>query len=216
MPIVNHWPLQEDSGSTATDERGSNDGTINGATLGQPGILGNTAYEFGGSDYVDVSVPITGSGSFSMSMWVRTTVVTDHDLLIWGTDSTDSAVGAALRGSSNTTARFIIWGNDFDVTLPSGYDDGEFHHFLNTYNSNTGTVRVFWDGEEINSASRSPAPSQSNGVIGENFSGYRSGGGLQGRLCDVRTYDHAFTQGGVDYLHEVGSKGYAAWASKVS
>lgn len=69
------WPLHEDSGTTANDVAGTNDGTYSGPTLGQEGILGTTAPSFDGSDdYIDIpnnisGLDFSGSAAWSVFFW---------------------------------------------------------------------------------------------------------------------------------------------------
>lgn len=64
---VSCWPLHEDSGTTANDLAGTNDGTYNGPMLGQTGPLGTTAPSFDGADdQITVSIPET----LSTRTWV--------------------------------------------------------------------------------------------------------------------------------------------------
>src|SRR6056297_3914362 len=53
--LISVWEFDETSGTTAFDSNGSNDGTINGATINQTGKI-DKAFDFDGSnDYVSIS-----------------------------------------------------------------------------------------------------------------------------------------------------------------
>lgn len=71
-----YCPLQEDSGGTANDFAGTNDGTtFGGVTQGATGLLGTSAYSFDGTDdyvgFPTINSVFDGSGGWAVSFWVR-------------------------------------------------------------------------------------------------------------------------------------------------
>jgi hypothetical protein len=99
MVLLSYWPLNETSGSTAKDVRGNNDGTINGATMGANGILGNTAYDFDGdNDYVSIYHP---TRPFTVACWANSDVADGSDDQVV-TFHDDSSWALTIRNIDNT------------------------------------------------------------------------------------------------------------------
>jgi len=193
---VAYWPLDEDSGSTTADVVGSNDGSIQGATIGIGGTLDTSTYDFDGSDdYVSGATDIAAlQGTASMSFWVNTTQrgedtvyqapgVTgvesngDQDDVFWGWIDQDGHIG-------------VTSGNDLGAQSTSVVADGEWHHVVLTRAAGTGDVQVYVDGTLEDSVSAR------SGTIGNSFDSLgriedtgTSPEYFDGRLEDVQVYD---------------------------
>lgn len=198
MPLVAHWPLHEDSGSTAYDFSGNeNHGTTSGGvTQGATGVLGNTAYDFDGTDdYVDTGIS-TLSSPLTVSFWAYLNDNTDFNT--WGNfNSTGSdfyifivdgqyAVRADGTGASNSSYT--------DTTIGGNPTTG-WVHFTAVLNNGT---EIYTDGTLIASASGSNATFDSGITYGI---GYNGSSYFNGRIAEVRVYDHALTESEVQYLY---------------
>lgn len=207
MTLVAYYPLDEDSGSTAYDVVGGNDGTINGATLGATGIAGTTAYSFDGSnDYWTTgggNAPSLGN-SVSVSAWFKTT-----EAISWVTHESESNVDAdifRLRGDGSGHATFRVGDADSSLNGVSGsitVNDGVWHLVTGTYDGSTITIYV--DGEFDGSASVSGGlmnvSSPFVAVGADWYSGYTAGRGGSCDVDDVRFYDRALSPMEVRYLY---------------
>ncbi|MHC4494231.1 MAG: hypothetical protein ACYSYM_00240 [Planctomycetota bacterium] len=75
--LVGYWPLDEGGGTTTADASGNgNDGTLN-APKWDAGKFGSALNFDGVDDYVDLGNPPIldfGTGDFTVSAWVKTTV----------------------------------------------------------------------------------------------------------------------------------------------
>lgn len=205
MPLVAHWPLEEDSGSTAYDVRGSNNGSTSGATVNASGINGKTAYTFDGTDdYVSIS----DSSSLdyvdvTVSAWIYRTDNSGWDFVfeqrngnfngMWiaGTTSADTAT-FHINDSGGTTHR--VESASGSVPL------NEWVHITGTYN---GTVqRIYINGVESGSNSASFTPMDPNVAryigAGQSNTEYY----FNGTISDVRIYDHALSPLEVQRLYE--------------
>jgi hypothetical protein len=151
--LVGYWTFDEDSGTVAYDFSGNgNHGSIEGATLGASGLLGTSAYSFDGIDdrVVLPSGLLSGSSDFSVSLWVRSSDVTDqHDHII------------DLRGDLKFTIRLGNDGASYGVWdgTPNVYRNTDatasadtWHHVVLTRDDSTGDVEVYVDGTLEDSA----------------------------------------------------------------
>jgi hypothetical protein len=205
MPLVSQWPLQEDSGSTAHDVAGSNDGTNNGATVGANGILGTTAYGFDGTDD-DVEVPhdssLSISSPFTISAWVNV-------------DGGISGIDYIISKNATDQPNYSFWVDDSGMLSFMVYD-GSFTQSQASYPADEWVFVVgVYDGSEIiiyqnaveeERASCGTPHTNTNPV----YIGRRGGGNyFDGRIADVRVYDHALTPAEVQYLYSVGQRATA-------
>lgn len=167
--LIGAWPLEETSGSTATDYSGNgNNGTATGTTI----VSGKftKARAFNGSSYV--TVPIA-----SQSVIPNGTAA--HTICAWGTVSTANPIGFGLMfgyGTAGSTdaSNAIGWDSgalDFDgyadALTSSGFwsTANQWHFACGVYNGST--AYLYGDGSLLNSGSKSyNITSSSNLFIG--------------------------------------------------
>ena len=203
MGLIAHWPLYENSGSTAEDVTGNgNDSTVNGGiTQGATGVLGTTCYSFDGTDsYVGVSdsTELQLSGNISVSAWFKA-------------DNTSHRGGIVNRWVSANTGYWLL------INYNSGYVRGQIgdgssaYYVRTTFTSgiwnqvvltNDGSNnRLYLNGLLVDSAS-APNPATGSGEL-EIGSDRGTSNFYQGDVADVRVYDHALSPHEVAYLYEV-------------
>jgi hypothetical protein len=122
--LVGYWPLDNSSGTTATDTSGGNhNGTLNNGPAWVTGKIG-TALSFNGSNTtVDINHNIVDtSGSFSVAAWVQLSSLNN-----WST--------AVSQDGANVSGFFLQY------TSPSaGTDGGKFAFSLLSSDSTSATV----------------------------------------------------------------------------
>jgi hypothetical protein len=210
MPLVGYWPLNETSGSTAYDRSGQeNHGSLNGGvTQGANGILGNNAYQLDGTDdYVDVGSN-TGEGSnLTVSAWINLNSLPSSGFTTINTKrrvaalSIDGGSGGELHGNMGDGSS---WGNSVNGSVLS---TNEWIHIAAIYNSSDKLV-LYQNGEEDARTSQSisiGSNSNARGIGAKYKSGWTNF--LDGRIADVRIYNHALTPSEVQYLYEVAKRG---------
>lgn len=205
-PIA-YWPLDEDSGTTANDVTGNGkDATINGPTLGDSGVLGNTAYTWDGvDDYVDANESGTGyydtSAAWSAAGWVYFNAIPGGNQSMGFVGNRDGDGGATIAGNSgsNAPAIFYYTGSSFGTVQNSNLNisTGVWYFFAATYD--TTTLRLYW--ADTSNATSSVSQEASNTVtigtpsrplyIGDE---QRFTKPLDGRLSDVVWWDQEVTQ----------------------
>jgi hypothetical protein len=199
-----YWHLMEDAGSTAGDA-GPNDatGTINGAAVGEPGILGTTCYRFDGSDdWVDFGDPAALSAgtlgdSFSFFMWMNMETSTGDWLSHASTSDNDN-----WRWWSN--GREKTWYLDGVRSLEDsgGVVTGSWTSYAGTYDGST--VRLYENGTELisGSASGQLVSSSAPWAIGS-----RGGDGsfADGRIGPTLIFTDALSASEVSMLHNIQS-----------
>lgn len=203
MPLVSHWPLHEDSGSTVYNMRQTDNGVTNGGvTQGAAGILNTTAYDFDATDdNVDTEYNADFStNNFSVTAWVNLDRVASnigHDN--WIVNTYDGSTGWILYGIGSTDE--WRWWVD-DTTIDGGSQNVDEWQFLcGVRKGDTGIL--YQNGDVV-------ATGSTSGKNADSGEGVRIGGRANdnsdtpdGTIADVRVYDHALTQQEVQYLYQV-------------
>ena len=222
--LVAYWTLDEDSGTAVTDAAGSFDGTNNGASIGQAGVLERTSFAFdGSSDYVDVGSsledPLAGTGS--LSFWIRTTQSGDDTM--W---QAPGVTGVESSGNGND----VFWGwidSSGNIGVQAGdtagamsttsINDDAWHHVVLTRDASSGEVEVYVDGTLEDTATSDTGvktnPFSSLGRVDD------TGGSpeyFSGNLDEVRVYDRVVDGSEVDALYEGTGAGGTAWSGRLT
>lgn len=213
MPLVSWWPLHEDSGSTAYDVRGDNDGTTNGGvTQGATGILGNTAYDFDGADdWVQCPNPngITIGNNLSISFWLNLDNTNSGQTFVeFGTGSSDRISIGMDDGGSADTLNAHYYDGSHTTTSDTTFTDTTWTHVVLTLTS-SNVLKLYINGvERTGTANYNNTGGDADASLGSNNSG---GAYTNGKICEVRIYDHALTASEVQYLYNVTKSG--SWTS---
>ncbi|MFB6158853.1 MAG: LamG domain-containing protein, partial [Candidatus Nanohalobium sp.] len=217
--LVAYYPLQEDSGSTAYDFSGNNnDGTINGSTVNQTGLLGTSAYSFDGTgDYIDIpsSPDVVTQLPMSLSAWVNIDTLPSNKgnderiLSKWPGGNT----GYLLQAEQNYDHfRFVIHdGSNIHEVNGSGLNainTGEWYHIVGVAYSD-GNMRLYVNGDMIDENTNTfsiGSTTSTNLVIGR-YSSSSSSKSWDGKIADVRVYNRSLSASEVGRLYNV-TKGH--------
>ena len=180
-----------------------NDGVVNGATYNTAGY-----FDFDGvNDEIDFGnqASIITSGSFTVEAWAwRDTITAENGLF----DIEDSNQGVILLSAGNNGGndyRFLVRKGSYGAgpvqanveAAITGHGLNEWHHYLGTYDDDTGTIIMYVDGVQV-------ATDTNASIIGVNFSGTLDSGihigpsagrgrWHDGRVGEVRVYPKTLT-----------------------
>lgn len=196
------YPLHEDTGTTANDLAGTNDGTTNGGVSpGANGILNTTAYSFDGTDgEVDCGTQFatTHADPYTITGWAYHTGGSPEKVA--------SEVGSGFEGfqiglNLSDDAAFFIeddTGTNVSATASNTYD-GAWTHWVGV---NTGSeIRLYINASDVASETHSLGSTTSgNFHIGARSISDQYWGG---RITDVRFYDEALTPTEIQTLYDV-------------
>lgn len=197
-----YWRLGEASGTTADDEVGSNDGTYNGPTLGQPGLLASdpdTCPLFDGvNDHITTLLAANPSlTDFSVEAWAignvnGRTVVQQND------------GGGTGRAWIYTDGSGVISSFAGGAQLSSGVFMGPnvARHIVTTYEKATTTLRIYVDGVLGNSAVRSVESCAGTWQIGAGKSVTQP---WDGRIDEVAIYERLLTAAEITAHYDKGT-----------
>jgi hypothetical protein len=148
--LAGYWRLGELSGTTATDEKGTSDGTyLGGFTLDQPGALAgdpNRAAAFDGvSGEMTVGGPALNS-SGSLEGWFNW----QKGVALMRDASSAGGTGWILAYDSGGTLYYRLGGTSFNTGRATASVRNGWHHFVATKDG--GNVALYVDGQPVHSA----------------------------------------------------------------
>lgn len=216
--LVGYWPLQEDSGSTAYDFSGNNnDGTYNGPTLGQTGLLGTTAPSFDGTDDT-VTVPddavISALDPITVGFWFNpSTDLSGGSANNWNFIRKDTEWVVDNDGSlgDGSAIAMGIYGDRL-TTSKSSWFSGTWYQIYFVLDSANGRFEVFVDGTSDNS--KTPGDNTNTDSSNDVYIGERQDGtySYPGRIADIRLHDTALSASEIQTLYDVVAT-QGAWES---
>lgn len=217
--LVSYWPLDEDSGSTATDVAGPHDGTIVGADGGDDGVFGRTAYGFSDAngEYVDLGDVDAGDDTdrLTISAWfyadvfdnslepriVSKAVDNAEDDHIWMLSQDEQGGNDFLRVRLRT-------GSDTKTHFGPRISTGAWNHGVMTYDGSQVCVYVDAGTPDCFAQSGSIPSSDHPTFIGANPSEGSAERFWDGEIDEVRIYDRALSESEVQNLHDASTSGY--------
>ncbi len=207
---VSYWPMNEASGSSATDWASLSDLALtNGTTRGVDGKdvpPTAKATRFSGANGVSGSTPTatTGPQRFSVEAWFRTTSTSGGKIVGFGNAKTGTSSSYDRHIYMNNSGRLTFGvhpGMVREITTAGSYNDGAWHHVVGTLD---GSGMTFWvDGVKAGQRSDTTSAQSYSGywrVGGDSQSGWPNSGSsnfFNGTISDVAVYDRALTRGEV-------------------
>jgi len=214
------WPLGDGTSTsssyspvTAADESGNGNTAVvpSGVSWSGSGASFNgntTSYPA-----IETSGPVVDtSGSFTVSAWVD---VTGDAADTQGIVAEHSAQEDGFRlDYSNGSWQFARAESDasgtpsFDVASSSGASTGTWEHLVGTYDSSTGAMILYVNGQETDNATDS-TPFAASGPVAIGNLEYEGGEGnpLDGQVANVQVYPYALSADQVSSLHSEGQYG---------
>jgi hypothetical protein len=184
-------------------EGNANDSSGNarhGTSMGNPrfaaGKIGQAIQLFA-ADYLVITgyKGILGSNPFSISVWIKTSLPEQQQIVLYGTDV--SGQRCEFRVHDNGHIR--IGSGAGQVESLSAVNDGGWHHVVVTISENatnsSSDVRVYIDGQDNTTESTDPDPydivADMDVAIGYRTS--RNDRGFLGQIDDMRIYDRVLS-----------------------
>ncbi|MDQ4122643.1 MAG: LamG domain-containing protein [Acidobacteriota bacterium] len=195
-----HWYRGE---MNANDSIGANNGTTEGVVSYVAGKSGQ-AMSFDGNDSVAIQRQI--GDSFSIEFWMKTTSTGGGNESHWyqGAGLVDGEVPGVANdfGVSLGNGKVLFGTGSPDTTIRSTttVNNGQWHHVVATRNRNTGTMRLFVNGQAVASGTGGTqsltAPTQITlGKLQTSVSYFN------GQLDEVKIYDFDLTSTEVNNLY---------------
>ncbi len=209
--LVAYWPLNDASGTTATDASGNgNTGTLSGGATWTTGHLGGALSFDGSDDLVTVANSSTWNSTgttYTVAFWVKVDEIGDYQ-------------GALAVGDWSGTMSFWTVGGQWYFGIPtaggtngwscSGFSpvldyleaaDSTFHHVALVLDTTAGTGKFYSDGELV-ATDIYVDGSMSLGSESLYLGGFGSSNRLGCALDDVRLYNTALTATEIAALYD--------------
>ena len=163
--LVGWWPMEEGSGTTTQDRSGNGGpGTLNASPAWDVGRFGRGLTFNGSSSYLNSArSPVTGSGSWSISAWIKTSSLgARRDICDFGAGVSPTNAGVFFFLSTSNRVSLDLT-NVGGPTSTATVTDGRWHHVAAVNSS--GSVRLYVDGSQSGSAvTMSPNFQATNGL----------------------------------------------------
>ncbi|MFB6216088.1 MAG: LamG domain-containing protein, partial [Candidatus Aenigmatarchaeota archaeon] len=199
---VSYYPFQS---SGATDQWGSNDGTVNGATYkSSGGPRGTGAYSFDGTDDAIDLPSFNQFSEYTISFWMkpgayssgwkRVVTIKKNNGILFQQMDTSNKYRYVHRNSSGET-----------IVIKDSPAEKEWHHYT-----------LKWDGSKISlikngsNLINEKNTSSISGTSDGNALGYRPFDSTEywnGKLTDVRIYNRALKPHEIQQLYQYGTRG---------
>ncbi|TKJ35923.1 MAG: hypothetical protein CEE38_12985 [Planctomycetes bacterium B3_Pla] len=197
--LVVHWPLEDGSGTVATDVSGNgNDGTFNGAPEWVDGYFGLGLHVRGDADSDSVVHTIPGEATVwetgTIAMWVKIDSLGQDNYSSCFTNHTPNSAGIQFDVDGGTPGNFRL--------NPGGQFFGpattEWTHLALTFEAGTGTF--YYNSVEATTAAVSDSQRTFNEFaigINRNHTNW-----MAATIDEFRVYDHALTADEIQTIME--------------
>ncbi|GAB3023603.1 CARDB domain-containing protein [Natronobiforma cellulositropha] len=214
--LISYWPFDEEGGTTAFDAAGNNDGSHEySPALGEPGILGTTAYGFdGNASHVvvahDDSLEMSAENAVTVSTWVKPINFSDeprHPLV----QKSDESYNLQLHEDDRPA--FTIYDGDTWSNAIADEPLTEDTWYLITGTYDGSTARIYVDGVEEGSVSVSNLDHSGVSDLGIGKNLERDHRHFNASFDDVRIYDRPLSGTEVESLYQTTRNGTytSAW-----
>ncbi|MBP0011132.1 LamG-like jellyroll fold domain-containing protein [Roseofilum sp. Belize Diploria] len=206
--LVGYWPLDAGSGTTVTDKSGhGNNGTINGATWEtsdlelaaaperQTAPLNRPVLAFANTKKPTDYVILNPFNSFpaqrlTVELWLKT----NHQ-------NSGTPISYSAKSSSNAFLLFDYrslhpYVCDANINSAIAFNDGQWHHCAMTWDSSTGKVELYKDGEAVFSGTLAKGREIPNGgalILGQEqdsvAGSFDVNQAFRGQMSEVRIWD---------------------------
>lgn len=210
--LVSYYSFDVD----ASDDHGSNDGTVSGATHTSSGKL-DDAYDFDGTnDYISLGNPsnlsFSSSDAFSISVWFKSGSNTYLPIIWKGYYSYAGDTKYMEINSSYADNKVNVFVrhdyNSKSLTSSSTYNDSSWHHLVVTYDN--GSMELFIDGSSEGTVSSVDYQSTTqNWEIGRRNAGSQYSDNI---IDELAIWSRAITSSEVSEIYNSGSGlAYTSW-----
>jgi hypothetical protein len=205
------WHFNSGSGSTAYDtSENRNHGTITNALWTETAIFEKSLDFDDIGDYVEISsnTSLNTTDKITISAWVKYTIIDDdYDVIMTnGFDFLDGWVLFRWRsGIGDIGARIDTDAGLYQTNLTAFSSDANvWYYVVATYDSNTGDIKLYVDGDLITTSSNAPSPISSIKryiTIGDDGNHGDVTRGMDGQIEEPRLYNRCLSEGEIKYLY---------------
>ena len=214
--MIGYWPLNESSGEALDHSGNENHGSLNGATQGTPGVLGENSYSFSSrGDVVTVSdTAVLNPERITLSAWAKFDELYDDSA-----SNTQSSIFRKFEAyvlyadRTSNGMQFYNWESGTRLSTGVVPNTGEWEFWTAT--NNGSEIKIYRNGKLIGSTNDTVQASSTN-ALGIGASGETQEYGMLGNIQEARIYNRPLTQSEIQYLYSVGKRGLQTTGKKSS
>ncbi len=189
------------------DGPSSDDGTY--PTVTGTSIAGGSAIQFDGDNWYELPTNLltTIAGTYSISLWLKTTQVSgadgddgfDDPAIVWAGGVGDNYFDSEPMTLTGNKLGFFTGGDATTLHSVSNINSGAFTHIVVTRDQPTGTKKIYINGvlDSTGIGVTNFLSDSTDLVLGESF----YNGGVAGIVDDVQFYSGLLTDSDVAFLH---------------
>ncbi|HNR53092.1 MAG TPA: LamG domain-containing protein [Candidatus Dojkabacteria bacterium] len=215
--LVAYWPMDEASGTSVADVKGSNTGTATGTKI-IDGKYSKARSFNGSSDYISVASTFgLGTTSYSIEAWVNIPSTSDHGCFIKIGDSTSGVCVGVGSGTTETNGNKLILLFENVRWIDTGVTIGIGWHHISMIVNGSGNPLAYIDGKLVYSDVGSTPLTPVGSITGiGNYGGGGSNRAFNGTIDEVRIFNIAlsatsimsdYTEGIVDKSSTISQSG---------
>jgi len=199
--LISYFDFSEESGLTAYDSYGTNNGTHNAMTVGVPSKIGKGVKGIDYRSYVNLNKNnITGGKSaFSVSMWFKISSLGNTNAL-YGSWS-GAQVSLLIRLSGGSLQFFMFSASQTGGSFIAFSDIASWHHMVCTYDGST--MKMYLDGT-VSPTTFAKTGTLNTGTLNERIGDAQSAGSPNS-FDETAIYSRALTAGEVTTIYNGGN-----------
>ncbi len=193
-----YYNFDEDGGTVKDNSLNGNHGTIDGDVNREEGVYGN-AIVLENQSWIDMNGPEFKNGpvdGFTIAVWVNHSGSSDPQTLL---DAIGTDHGSGLFHMEIRTGGFRFFHRDgsntavFNINPGPVIEANKWVHFAGTYDSDSGDIRTYINGEETHSGTGSGKCSDNWGVTA-GIGHHKNGRWFDGRLDEYYIFGRALPE----------------------
>ncbi len=197
--LTGYWPLDERAGAAVTNHRRRSQypGFLMGNLAWQPPLTWDTHHQrvlsFDGANNQITIDPFQGfpTDALTFECWLRFDDTKEMGIVSLGQDQTDFTLNKVFRDKEEQKNQFVVYinGDASELTI-AVVDDGLWHHLALTWDNQSGQLRLYRDGENLQQSDNSSLVQNKTIAAGEAslVLGYFNGGHFKGAMTEMRLW----------------------------
>jgi hypothetical protein len=210
--LTAYWALDDGEAGQATDASGNGYSGQNNGVSSADGVLGTSAYDFGGTGWSEINNFPDFQRNFSMAGWIQTPSPGTQGQRIFVDDESNTGGYAVSVGDGGNTGAIRFYNRDISpisMDSPSVVQASTWHHVTATVDTQSQTRTIYLNGTQIRQDTYTGSWGTDNGpasIGGETDQG-ESGNRFAGRIDELRIYNRTLTDADAQRLYETAENG---------
>ncbi len=212
--LVAHWKLDEGSGTTAMDSKGSNNGTLVNGPVWISGQIGGAVEFDGTNDQINIphSASLDTSSAYTLAGWIRFDSVAEHFEVFYSKNDTGNG-GATGWGSRLAIARtnaggtviggkvrMVVAHNANEIYTGWDFPYQAWFHLAVAWDGSR--IRFYVDGVQVQDIAFTFAPTVNTGTAHLGYGVWNWGARwLDGAMDDMRLWNRALSAAEVGQIY---------------